>query len=291
MRSRRTFLCAGAAHWDVIARASVDIGPGGDVPGQVIRRPGGVAANVAMGLAKLKCSVQLCAIIGADPAGDELKRELSAGGVNCEPIVAQSSSTDTYVAIEDRDGELIAAVAENPDWRDLARPFHKRATTALSGCSDLFVDATLPSDTVLELATSAASQGVPIIANPVSPAKAHRLNVLMQRELNVCIVANLAEANALTNQPVPDALSAAELLIEQGACAALVTNGIESSALVTCAGSATITPPRLQGARSVTGAGDALLAAFLAAPERYNDPQSTLLGAINAAAEHIKATR
>ena len=114
--SDRTFLCAGAAHWDIIARASVEVGPGGDVPGQVIRRPGGVAANVAVGLARRHFSVRLCAIVGQDDAGTSLAREMRATGVNCDALLVQSEATNTYVAIEDKDGELIAAVAENPDW-------------------------------------------------------------------------------------------------------------------------------------------------------------------------------
>ena len=104
--SDRTFLCAGAAHWDIIARASVEVGPGGDVPGRVIRRPGGVAANVAMGLARQHFLVRLCAIVGEDDAGTSLGREMTAAGVNCEALLVQPAATNTYVAIEDKDGEL-----------------------------------------------------------------------------------------------------------------------------------------------------------------------------------------
>ena len=288
--SDRTFLCAGAAHWDIIARASVEVGPGGDVPGQVIRRPGGVAANVAMGLARRHFSVRLCAIVGQDDAGTSLAREMMATGVNCDALLVQSEATNTYVAIEDKDGELIAAVAENPDWQEAAGRFVDQAESALSGCSDLFVDATLPKDIILKLATLAADRGIGIIANPVSPVKATRLDVLMRREFDVCIVANLAEANALTGSSMRDALSAAKMLIDRGAGAALVTNGIESSALVTTTDAVTAMPSIVHGTRSVTGAGDALLAAFLAEHDRYAVPDTTLRAAINAATTHMKAT-
>jgi sugar/nucleoside kinase (ribokinase family) len=42
----------GAAHWDVVARAAAPLAAGADVPGRVVRRVGGVAANVALGLAR-----------------------------------------------------------------------------------------------------------------------------------------------------------------------------------------------------------------------------------------------
>lgn len=153
-------LCVGAAHWDIIARASVEMGPGSDVPGRVVRRPGGVAANVAMGLARRGCSVQLCAVIGTDMAGDQLLRHLTAEGVECEPVQAPSTTTDTYVAIEDADGELIAAIAENPHWNEMEEVFLRVAQSKLPGCSELFLDATLPRDVIMELATQAAGQGI-----------------------------------------------------------------------------------------------------------------------------------
>ena len=47
------FLCAGAAHWDIIGRTDLPLPPGADVPGRVTRRPGGVAQNIARALAAL----------------------------------------------------------------------------------------------------------------------------------------------------------------------------------------------------------------------------------------------
>ncbi len=141
----------------------------------------------------------------------------------------------------------------------------------------------------MELATQAAEKGIEIIANPVSAVRAAHLDVIFQQSIGASIVASLAEANALNGKATKDALSAAQTLIERGAVAALVTNGAKPAALVTSAGFATATPPELNGAHSVTGAGDALLAAFLATPNRNSDPHSTLITAINAAAAHMKA--
>ena len=45
-------LCAGAMLWDVIGQASAPMTLGEDVPGRIHQRPGGVALNVALALAR-----------------------------------------------------------------------------------------------------------------------------------------------------------------------------------------------------------------------------------------------
>ncbi|MEO0682737.1 MAG: PfkB family carbohydrate kinase, partial [Pseudomonadota bacterium] len=60
----------GAAHWDLIARPDRPAAPGDDLPGRILRRPGGVAANLAVALAALGRTVRLVAPLGADPDGE-----------------------------------------------------------------------------------------------------------------------------------------------------------------------------------------------------------------------------
>ena len=66
-------LCVGAAHWDVIGRASVPLAEGADVPGRIQRRSGGVALNIARGVAVLEGASRLCSVVGDD--GPECRRQ------------------------------------------------------------------------------------------------------------------------------------------------------------------------------------------------------------------------
>ena len=43
-------VCIGSMHWDIIGTSPMSIDTGEDVPGTIVRRPGGVALNVARGL-------------------------------------------------------------------------------------------------------------------------------------------------------------------------------------------------------------------------------------------------
>ncbi|MEM9811089.1 MAG: PfkB family carbohydrate kinase, partial [Pseudomonadota bacterium] len=99
-------ICIGAAHWDVIARAHQCPTRGDDLPGQVIRRPGGVALNVALALAGLGERPVLLAYTGRDEPGDSLLRLLAKRGVDIGSVTRGSAQTDVYVTIEAPSGAV-----------------------------------------------------------------------------------------------------------------------------------------------------------------------------------------
>lgn len=43
-------LCIGSVLWDVVGRCDTPMQQGGDMPGRIVRLPGGVALNIAMAL-------------------------------------------------------------------------------------------------------------------------------------------------------------------------------------------------------------------------------------------------
>ena len=283
-------LCVGAAHWDMIARAGVSLSTGGDVPGGIERRLGGVALNIAKGLAERQHPVSLCSAVGCDDAGKMLIRDLEACGVACADILRiEGGATDHYVAIEDQDGHLFAAVADARLLDDVAGRIAQRATSALGGAGTVVLDANLAGDVLCEIANASVTHGVRIVANPVSPAKADRLTFLLSARFAPTLIVNLAEANVLLDTQYSTTLEAARALQARSKGAALVTDGGREVALVTADAEIRATPPEISDPVSVTGAGDALLAAFLAAPDREHNAQAALRLALEAAAEHMKA--
>lgn len=282
------FLVIGAAHWDIIARAAGHLTPGADVPGRVEPRPGGVALNLALGLADAGQPVELVAALGRDAAGDALAAVIAAAGIGLRGMLRQAGDTDTYVAIETGSGALHAAVADcagleraglsllaGLDGGPLAMPW--RGTVVLDG--------NLPADVLARAALHPGLAGAALALVPASPAKAARLGPILGRR-EVTLYANRAEAEALAGRPLAGSRAAALALLGLGAVSAVVTDG---AAPATCAGAdetVTLAPAPLAGG-SVTGAGDRFVARHLAARAEGLGPAEALGLALAAAARHI----
>ena len=282
-------LCIGASHWDVIGRTGEDLSVGDDVAGRIEHRPGGVASNVALGLARHGCPVGLCSAVGGDVAGTALIRNLEAVGVDCTNVLQiEDRTTDHYIAIEDKRGDLFAAVADAAVLEAASDAVTRKAKRALGSCQSIFFEANLPTPALQQIASASISAGTRIVANPVSPAKASRLAFLLTGAFAPTLVTNLAEANVLLAGAFESTLDAAKALQDRTSGTALVTDGARPAALVTADHAVGATPPRLPGNASVTGAGDALLSAFLAMSDQLQSPDQALQHALHAAGEHMK---
>ena len=276
------FLCAGAALWDIIGRTAVPLPPGADVPGTVIRRPGGVALNIALALATLQRPVALLAALGRDPAGDELAARIAAAGIDAF-LHRHDSPTDAYVAIEGPGGELHAAVAdcaglETAGAALLAPLADGRLPAPWSG--PIVADGNLPAPVLDALLRHPAATG-PLAIVHASPGKAARLTARP-----VTLYLNRREAEAVCVAAFPDSRAAAAALLARGASEAVVTDGAAPATAATAAGGVTLAPP-LVATRSLTGAGDVFVAAHLAARADGLDPEAALRAALTASARHI----
>ena len=59
-------ICIGSVLWDVIGRSASHMRQGSDVPGRIVRLPGGVAMNIAMTLARFGLRPVLLSAVGRD---------------------------------------------------------------------------------------------------------------------------------------------------------------------------------------------------------------------------------
>ncbi|HET9067835.1 MAG TPA: PfkB family carbohydrate kinase [Amaricoccus sp.] len=275
------FLCAGAAHWDVIGRTSLPLPPGADVPGRVRRQPGGVAQNIARALAALGRPVLLVAAIGRDAAGDELAADLAAAGIGTAALHRHDGRTDSYLAVEGPGGALVAGIA---DCTSLERVGETLLGPLPHG--HLVLDGNLPLPVLAAFLDRPAAS---LALVPASPEKAARLAGPLARALAarpLALYLNRAEAEALAGRPFPDTRAAAAALLALGAAEALVTDGPRPATAAGPTGAVTLAPPPVAAA-SVTGAGDALVATHLSARTAGDDPETALAAALTAAARHI----
>lgn len=279
------FLVVGAAHWDIVARAAAPLGPGADVPGRVERRPGGVALNVALGLAAAGQRVELVAALGSDAPGDALAALARGAGVGLAGVSRHAGQTDAYVALETEGGALHAAVA---DCAGLERTGASVLGAVAAICPSgrwhgtVVADGNLPPDVLPALATLAAGD---LALVPASPAKAVRLGELA-RSGRAALYLNRAEAEAVAGRAFPDSRTAALALLGLGARRAVVTDGARAATHADATDATTLDPPPQPGG-SVTGAGDRFVAGHLAALAAGAGAADALRLALEAAARHM----
>ena len=290
MRNEFRILCVGATHWDSVGQACSHLGIGDDLPGVIERRPGGVATNIAAGLAAHGVPVSLCSVVGDDPAGRELIQALVARGIDCNGVLRiDGAATGHYIAIEDNRGDLFAAIADGALLDQNQNGIVAQCTAMIQNFETVVLDANLGKPALQAISDAARQHQVKIVFNPVSPAKAARLGFLLSGGYAPTIVANRAEVNAMLGSTFSNAPDAAKALQARSNGTALVTDGAKSVALATSEDVVSSVPPAVSEDVSVTGAGDALMAGYLASTIHGAPPESALRSAFEAAANHMKS--
>ena len=267
-------VAVGGANVDWMCRSNAAIRPGTSNPGAVARSFGGVARNVACNLAKLRVPVRLLAAVGSDLVGDDLVRDCRGLGVDCSLTARLDGSTGQYVATLDADGELVVAIAAAGVTENLRPEIVRGHEAALADADMIFADANLQSETLLVVAEIAARNGVPLVLDPVSTPKAHRVRDILQAGWPVALATpNRDELAVLAERPAgtPVELESAAAVLRSDGIAALIVGLGGSGAFVAGPGTQAFVRSRAAGVVDVTGAGDAAIAAAMWALLRGGD--------------------
>ena len=285
-------LCIGAVLWDIIGRAAGPVALGDDLPGRIVRTPGGVALNIAAALARFGMRPALLAAVGQDAEGAALVAECEALGLITDYLLRPDNlPTDRYLAIEGANG-LIAAVADAGTLERVGARILAPLSDGRLGSADVPWSGSVVIDGNLSPALLADIAALPRFARAdlriaaASPDKAARLAPFL-RHLGATLYLNLAEARVLGHSAFATARDAADALLALGAARVLVTDGPQP-----CAdgqpGKGVITgqPSSLTITR-VTGAGDAFMAGHIVAEQQGNGRVRALDFALDAACAHI----
>ncbi|MFC5738083.1 PfkB family carbohydrate kinase [Sinirhodobacter huangdaonensis] len=285
-------LCIGSVLWDIIGRAPVHMRPGADVPGRIIRLPGGVAMNIAMTLTRFGLRPAILTAIGRDPQGSELIAAAGLHGIDCRFLYRSDDlPTDRYMAIEGANG-LVAAVADAHSLEaagdKILRPL---ADGRLGGAhapweGAVALDGNLTEALLAEIAHSPLFARADLRIAPASPGKAARLTPLLAHP-GATFYVNLEEAGILCGADFPDATAAAEGLLARGAAHALVTDGGRAAADGTRGAEVICRAPPTVLVTRVTGAGDTFMAAHLVAERAGLGREAALARALEAAARYV----
>ena len=235
----------GGANVDVKARTAAALVSGTSNPGTVVRSPGGVGRNVAENLARLGSRVALVSVIGSDPDGDWLVEETAAAGVDVTAVL-RGGQTGRYVAVLDAGGELVAGVSDMAAT-DAVVP-EVLDHDLLRSAALVVVDGNVPASTV----DAVLALGVRVVIDPVSVAKAARISPLLSGKRPVFAIT--------PNQDELAVLGSVADLHERSVEVVWVHRS-GGSLLSTPDGEVSLTAPAVAPV-DVTGAGDAMLAAF-----------------------------
>lgn len=267
-RPDRYSVVIGGAVMDVKAVTDTRAVPGTSNPATIRTSPGGVGRNIAEGLARLGRRTFLVAAVGDDAFGRELLARTADAGVHVDHVVRGGFATGTYLATLDHDGELVVGASDLRATDALTVDRLGRARDLVPRADFLVVDGNIPADVVRWSIQACAEHEVPLLLDPVSVAKAGRLAPLLDGAPVDTVTPNLAELAALTGGPVADtrpaiARAAAELH-ERGVRRVWVRRGRRGS-LLSDDGTVTLLEAPPADVVDVTGAGDAMTAAYVAA--------------------------
>ena len=278
-------LIIGAVLWDIIGRAPQNLGVGNDVPGRIIRHPGGVGLNIALALRRFGRHPALLTAIGRDPEGDELVRACEGLGLDMTHIHRADAPTDAYMAIEGLNG-LIAAIADAHTLEAAGAAILGPLSGALANWSGpIVVDGNLTEALLTEIASDKAFSDHQLLVAPASPGKALRLRPFLARP-NTTLYLNREEASLLADRPLPDAVTAAEVLNARGASHVLITDGARGVAEAREGNTISAPSPAVAQMR-VTGAGDTFMAAHVTARLKGHGRNAALSLAASAASRHV----
>ncbi len=257
-------LAVGGAHIDRRGQVSGAYVPGTSNPGRLSEEVGGVVFNAARNAVQRGVEAALLSVRGGDGGGEAVARAITAAGISDLSAVFLDRTTPSYTALLDQDGELIAGLADM-ELYELAFPKQVRRAKlrdAMAAADAVLCDTNLPAVALKTLFSVAA--GRPIFAIAISPAKAIRL----ADELATlsCLFMNGNEARALsgldTNASSDEMIDA---LRYRGLINGVITAGGGTVLGFDEDGAFGIKPPAARRIVDVTGAGDALAGATIAA--------------------------
>lgn len=273
-------ICIGGATVDrkYHAKAPVQLGTSNPVTSE--RSFGGVARNVAENIARLGVDASLVSVLGDDENGRAVLEGLTRLGIDTRHVAISSDlATAEYVAVLQPDGNLAVGLADMAIFDALTPSLLHEIWPNLAACW-VFADCNLPSPTLNELTHLAHQHSSLLAVDAVSAPKVMRL----PRDLTGIglLFLNLDEAQAFLGASAAPS-EAAEALLAYGAARVVLTLG-EAGLIVADRSKTTrigAMPVRVVDA---TGAGDALIAATLAAMLRGRSSfEAARLGSIAAA--------
>ena len=255
-------LALGGAHIDRRGQVSGIYVPAASNPGIMREDVGGGVFNALRSVVKRGVAASLLSVRGGDAAAETVAAAIAGAGIADLSVVFLDRTTPSYTALIDSEGELIVGFADMGLY-DLAFPKQIRRAKvreAIAEADAILCDANLPTAALERLVAQAGDR--PVFAIAISPAKVVRLEPLLG---NLSLLfTNRREAAALAGADM-SGRDLVDALRRVGLRAGVVTAGSAPVLGFDGSGIFAVDPPAPRRVADVTGAGDALTGATVAA--------------------------
>jgi pseudouridine-5'-phosphate glycosidase/sugar/nucleoside kinase (ribokinase family) len=228
--ARSQVVVMGGIVLDIVAKPDEELIPRTSNPATCRESDGGVGRNIAEVLGRLGAKPLLYSAVGNDSRGLALlgRLETDCGVAMCRDTIKvfDSSTTATYLAVLDGDGDMHVACA------DMA--IHERIPTppddVLKASAMLVVDANPPAETLREAVKRARLFGVEVFLEPTSVPRA--IQIARDAEVISCLThtsPNLEELVAMVEGRAwsPDKIALMKTEVGHGTICALATRLME----------------------------------------------------------------
>jgi pseudouridine kinase len=284
----------GGSNIDRKCQALAPLVMGTSNPGTERSSVGGVGRNVAENLARLGVSTALVTALGADAEGLRIRTATTAAGVYVARSFETRNPTGSYTVVLNDSGEMVTAVASMAGTDELTPSVVETARGLVERAGALVLDCNVPAATLLHSARIAEASGVRIVVDTVSAHKAVRASGLLSAGVRIhTITPDLSELlalSALVGESESKVEASIAMLHEAGVENVWVRLGAGGSIFSEgSTGKRTHMPPLPAMLVDATGAGDAMLAAYVAALLEGRQPLGAALRGRAAAAITIES--
>jgi pseudouridine kinase len=263
---QKRLLGIGGAHIDRRGMMREPFIAGASIPGAMMEEPGGGVFNALRVAVQLGVSASLLSVRGGDAAGDSVAAAAKRSGLEDLSSTFLDRTTASYTALLTKDGDVVAALADMDIYETaLPRQISRRATrNAIAACDAILTDANMPEMAIQKLLALTGAN--PVFALAISPAKAVRLRPVLSQLAGLFL--NRREALAILERESADLSALSELasgLVALGLPRAILSDGGGPVCVIDHGVVQSLTPPTPSRIVDVTGAGDAMAGATLAA--------------------------
>ena len=271
----------GGVNIDIGGRSDAPLVAGDSNPGRIRSSLGGVGRNIAHNLALLGAKVRLITALGADDGAKRIEASCADLGIDLtDSLYVPDGATSTYLFLADSNGDMALAMNDMAIYEHLTPAFLETKLAALNAAALVVLDTNLGAESIRYLGEHCT---VPLFADPVSAAKAGKLEPILGR-LHT-LKPNLMEMEVLsgiriTNERELDA--ACGMLLEKGVYQVFVSLGREGLYFRRQGCGALRKKSRPFPMKNATGAGDATMAGIVYAWVNGLSPGDTLDFALGA---------
>lgn len=219
-------ICIGGANIDRKFYAKDEITYETSNPVKSSRTVGGVARNIAENLGRLGEEVILISSSGHDSEWKEIY-DLSSPFMNLEHVAQfEHSSTGSYTAVLDKNGDLSVALADMDVFENITPELLIKNSNILRKAKCIVVDLNCPGETIDFLSSFTSKYNIPLVIIPVSSPKMKRLPKTL--DAASWLIVNKDETETFMNIKINDEKdwqNSVKKWLELGVKNVIVTNG------------------------------------------------------------------